>query len=137
MKSNLASSIALVVAGFAAGIAVSNLPRATAATASTAAADLSHKHFTVSIHEVKQEFVFADDFVGHYNKTVTLSDGTVRKIELIPMVHNGMQVVEFKDTGGYTYMGLNGTSTNGTLMVHLSDVDTMHTLMVQEGWPGN
>jgi hypothetical protein len=134
VKSNVTKSVALVVAGFIAGIVASNLPHATAADVTAPTADLTQKHFLVSIDEVKQNFVFADEFVGHYRKTVTLSDGTTREIELVPTVHDGMQVVEFKDTGGHTYMGLNGTTTNGKLMVQVRDVDTMHTLLAQEGW---
>lgn len=124
---------ALVLSGFALGIVASALPRAFA-SATSSTPDLSHKHFLVSIDEVRQNFVFGEDFTGHYTKTVTLSDGSKRRIELTPMVHDGKQVVEFKDTGGLTYMGLNGTTTNGNLMVQLRDVDTMHQLQSAEGW---
>jgi hypothetical protein len=59
----------------------------------------------------------------------------VRRIELTPMVHRGMQVVEFKDNGGVHYMGLDGTTTDGTLMVQVRDVDTMRAVATAEGWP--
>jgi hypothetical protein len=39
------------------------------------------------------------------------------------MIHNGMPIVEFKDTGHLSYMGLNGTTANGTLMVQIRDFD--------------
>jgi hypothetical protein len=135
VKSNIVKSIALVVAGFGVGILVANLPRAAAAGASISSADLAHKQFAVSVDEIKKNFVFADEFTGHYSKTVTLSDGSTRTIDLVPMLHDGMQVVEFKDTGGHSYMGLNGTTTNGKLMVQLRDMGTMRAELKQEGWP--
>lgn len=134
MKSNIVKSIALVVTGFGIGILVASLPRATAAGVAISNADLAHRHFVVSVDEIQKNFVFADDFTGHYSKTVTLSDGSTRSIELIPMLHDGMQVVEFKDTGGHTYMGLNGTTTNGKLMVQVRDMDAMRAQLKQQGW---
>lgn len=128
-------SIGLLLAGFTAGLLVSRLPHAAAASDSVAT-DLSKKEFIVSIDEIRQNFVFGDPFVGHYYKAVTLSDGTIRRIELTPMVRQGMQVVEFKDNRGVGYMGLDGTTTDGTLMVQVRDVDAMRTLATAEGWPG-
>lgn len=134
MKTNIAKGIALVVAGFGAGMLVANLPHATAADVADSV-DLSQKHFLVSIDEIQQNFVFAEEFAGRYSKTLTLSDGTTREIELVPTIHNGMQVVQFKDTGGYTYMDLNGTTTNGKLMVHILDRDAMYAQLAREGRP--
>jgi hypothetical protein len=134
VKSNVVKSVALVVAGFSAGILVTNLPRANATGVATPGTDLAHKHFIVSVDEIRKNFVYADEFDGRYSRTVTLSDGTTRTIELIPMLHDGMQVVEFKDTGGHTYMGLNGTTTNGKLMVQVRDLDAMRAQLKQEGW---
>ena len=134
MKRNLLKSVALLVAGFGVGVLVSHFPVASAAN-TPLAANLSQKQFLASIDEIRQNFVFGDKFSGHYTKTVTLSDGTERQIELIPMIHDGMQVVEFKDNGGHTYMGLNGTTTNGKLMVQLRDVSTMNQQLKAEGWP--
>ena len=125
--------VVLVLTGFAVGVLASNFPRAVASS-SGVAAEVSQKRFLVSIDEVRQNFVFAEEFSEHYTKAVTLSDGTTRNIELTPMVHDGMQVVEFKDTGGHTYMGLNGTATNGKLMVQLRDIETMHQEHKAEGW---
>jgi len=87
------------------------------------AADLKSKRFLVCIDEIKQNFVFGDQWSGNYCRTVTLSDGSVRTIELTPMIRNGTPVVEFKDSGGRTYMGLNSTTTNGNLMVQVLDLD--------------
>ncbi len=134
MESNMLKSLTLVVASFAAGVLITNLPRANATPVITSSNDLTHKNFVVSIDEVKKNFVFADEFNGHYSKNVTLSDGTKRTIDLVPMLHDGMQVVEFKDTGGVSYMGLNGTTTNGKLMVHIYDLDNMHAQLKREGW---
>ena len=125
---------ALVSTGFVLGLGAANLPRAVA-SADTTTTELSQKKFLVSIDEVKQNFVFAEEFSGRYKREVVLSDGSKRTIELTPMVHNGMRVVEFKDTGGHSYMGLNGTTTNGTLMVQLRDVEQMHARSAAEGGP--
>lgn len=123
------TTIALFAA-FAAGIAVTNLPMAHA----NSDADLAQKSFTVSIDEIKQNFVFADEFSGTYMKSVTLSDGTERQIELTPMVHKGMQVIRLKDSGGLTYMGLNGTTTNGTLMIQVRDQEAARAALRAQGW---
>ncbi|MGB6487668.1 MAG: ATP-dependent Clp protease adaptor ClpS [Steroidobacteraceae bacterium] len=87
--------------------------------------DLSRRRFVVCIDEIKQNFVFGATFEGRYARTVTLSDGTTRTIELTPTIRDGRPVVELKDTGGCTYMGLNGTTTNGSLMIQIRDLDAM------------
>lgn len=83
------------------------------------------KQFVVCIDEIKQNFVFGDQFAGSYIKTVMMSNGSARTITLTPMIHNGRPVVELNDTGHISYMGLNGTTTNGTLMVQIRDVEEM------------
>jgi ATP-dependent Clp protease adapter protein ClpS len=85
--------------------------------------DLAKRRLFVFIHEIRQEIVSGDELGQRYTQTVSLSDGSTRTIELTPMFHNGMPVVEFKDTGHLSYMGLNGTTTNGTLMVQIRDYD--------------
>lgn len=89
--------------------------------------DPSQKRFLVSICEIKQEIVFAEEFTGSYAKTVTLSDGTARTLELTPMMKDGKLVLELKDTGRSTYMGLlrvqTGAHTNGNLMVRVIDLE--------------
>ena len=135
MKMRTLHVAALVSAGFVLGLGAANLPRAVA-SADTITDDLSQKKFLVSIDEVKQNFVFGEEFSGSFKREVVLSDGTKRTIELTPMIQDGMRVVEFKDTGGHTYMGLNGTTTNGTLMVQLRDVEQIHAQLAAEGWPG-
>jgi hypothetical protein len=101
----------------------------------TETVDLSKKRFIVCIDEIQQNFVFGDQFAGAYAKTVTLSDGTTRTIELTAMIRNGKPVVEFKDTGFVSYMGLDGTTTNGTLMVQIRDVDSLEAELRAEGSP--
>jgi len=67
--------------------------------------------------------VSGDELGQRYTQTVSLSDGSTRTIELTPIFHNGMPVVEFKETGHLSYMGLNGMTTNGTLMVQIRDYE--------------
>jgi hypothetical protein len=125
--------VAAVLAAFAAGFGAANLPSALATPAS-ADADLEKRTFMVSINEVKQNFVFADTFSGSYSKNVTLSDGTNRQIALTPMTRNGMQVIELKDSGGLTYMSLNGTTTNGNLMIQVIDQAASKAALKAQGW---
>ena len=134
MSCSSIKDIGVLLAGFAAGLLVSRLPHAAAASAPVAA-DPSQKKLKVSIDEIHQNFVFGDLFVGHYVKAVTMSDGSIRRIELTPMFHEGRQVVEFRDNRGVHYMGLNGTTTDGTLMVQIRDVDAMVALAKADGWP--
>jgi hypothetical protein len=134
MKHNAIKGTLLLAAGVAIGLGVSHFPVASAAPG-PGTASLSHQKFLVSIDEVRQNFVFGHEFSGQYSTTVTLSDGSKRHIQLTPMVHDGMQVVEFKDNSGHTYMGLNGTTTNGKLMVHVQDLATMKQRLKAEGWP--
>jgi hypothetical protein len=85
----------------------------------------SNKTFVVSIDEIRQNFVFGDTFSGSYTKSVTLSDGSVREIALRPMMKNGRLVVELKDGTHVSYMGPNGTTTNGKLMINLTEIDLL------------
>ncbi len=135
MPTGIVKSLTLLAAGFGLGFLFSHLPTAFAAGTS-GTSTLSQRQFLVSIDEIRQNFAFGDKFAGHYTRTVTLSDGSKRRIELTPMVHDGMQVVEFKDNRGRSYMGLNGTTTNGKLMVQLRDVDDMNRELKREGWSG-
>ena len=64
-----------------------------------------------------------------------MSDGKQRQIELAPMLHKGMQVVRLQDSGHTTYMSLNGTTLNGTLLVQLRDKETDKASLKAEGWP--
>jgi hypothetical protein len=89
---------------------------------------MSPKRFIVSIYEIRQELVWAEEFTGQYSRSVTLSDGTTRTVELTPVMRDGRPAVEFLDSGQHrTYMGLlpvhTATHTNGTLMVQIVDLD--------------
>ena len=134
MKRNAITGTLLLALGVTIGFGVSHVSVASAASG-TDTAPLSHQKFLVSIDEVRQNFVFGHEFSGQYSTTVTLSDGSKRHIQLTPMMHDGMQVVELKDNSGHTYMGLNGTTTNGKLMVHVQDIATMKQRLKAEGWP--
>lgn len=128
-----------VFAGFVAGLVASNLPPAIAAS-NTAPEELSSKKFDVAIFEVKQKLTpgkfLGTEFSGSYTQTVTMSDGKQRQIELTPMLHKGMQVVRLQDSGHTTYMSLNGTTLNGTLLVQLQDKEATKASLKAEGWPG-
>jgi hypothetical protein len=64
-----------------------------------------------------------------------MSDGSQRKIELTPMMHKGKRVVRLQDSGHTTYMGLNGTTLNGTLLVQLRDKEATKAYLKAERWP--
>jgi hypothetical protein len=93
------------------------------------------KEFIVCLDEIQQNFVFGDQFVDSYTKTVTMSDGSTRTIKLTPMIRDGRPVVELDDTGYITCMGLNGTTTNGKLMVQLRDKEEMRRQLKEQGYP--
>jgi hypothetical protein len=128
-----------VFAGFLAGVVASNLPPAFATPNAAAPEALSNKRFDVAIFEVKQKLTpgafLSEEFSGSYTRTFTMSDGKQRQIELTPMMHKGMQVIRLKDNGGTTYMGLNGTTLNGTLLVDLQDKAASRARLKAEGWP--
>ncbi len=86
--------------------------------------DLANKRFIVSIDEIQQSFAFGEEFAGSYEKTVTLSDGTTRTVQLTPVVRDGQLMIELNDSGHRTYMGTDGTTTNGRLMVQVREIDT-------------
>lgn len=83
----------------------------------------SNKTFAVSIDEIRQNFVFGDTFTSGYTTSVTMSDGSVREIALRPLMKNGHLVVELKDGTHLSYMGPNGTTTHGMLMITLTEID--------------
>jgi hypothetical protein len=92
------------------------------------------KEFMICVDEIKQNFVFGDRFVDSYTTVVTMSDGSRRTIKLTPMVRDGRQVVELNDTGHISYMGLNGTTTRGDLMVQLRDLDEYRRQLEAQGF---
>jgi hypothetical protein len=82
----------------------------------------SNERFAVCIDEVRQNFVFGDLFSNSYTKSVTMSDGSIREITLRPIVKDGHLVIEIRDGDHLSYMGPNGTTTHGKLMIGLSHV---------------
>lgn len=93
-------------------------------------AALSEKRFVVFIDEIQQNFADGDQFSDRYTSTVTLSDGSVRTIELTPVMRHGKWVIELKDTGRRTYMGLDHAVSimiNGNLQVKVFDLDALRT----------
>ena len=139
MKSIPLKTLLGVAAGFVAGIAASNFPSALASTNAAPADVLAKKVFAVELYEVKQKLTpgdfLSEEFSGNYIRTVTMSDGTKRTIELTPMLHQGMNVVRLKDNGGMTYSSLNGSTLNGTLLVRLEDQAASKARLKAEGWP--
>jgi ATP-dependent Clp protease adapter protein ClpS len=100
-------------------------------------ADLSKHRFVVFIYELRETLAFAEEFTGQYTKSVTLSDGTTRNVELTPMMRNGMPVVELKGTGGSNWIGmmrvLTATQTHGKLMVQVLGLDDRDTARAEAG----
>jgi hypothetical protein len=139
MKSIQIKTLLGVAVGFLAGVAASNLPSALASTNASPADELAKKVFRVELYEVQQKLTpgdfLAEEFSGTYTRTVALSDGTKRTIELTPMVHRGMQVVRLSDNGGVTYSSLNGSTLDGKLLIHLSDKAASRDRLKAEGWP--
>lgn len=81
------------------------------------------KRFMVSVDEVKNNLVFAEQFQGGFHKTFRMSDGSERTIRLQPLIHKNERVLALEDNGKMTYMGLNGTTTNGALMVQVRELN--------------
>jgi hypothetical protein len=75
--------------------------------------DLATKRFMVCIDEIQQNFAFGEQFAGRYTKTVTLSDGSARTIELTPMIRNGRPVVELRDTPAWSEITRRGPALPG------------------------
>lgn len=139
MKSIQIKTLLGVAAGFIAGVAGSNLPSALASTNAAPVDELAKKVFQVELYEVKQKLTPGDflteEFSRSYTRTVTMSDGTKRTIELTPMVHRGMQVVRLSDNGGVTYSSLNGSTLDGKLLIRLTDLAASKDRLKAEGWP--
>ena len=101
--------------------------------------DISQKRFVVSIYEIQQELVFAEEFTGRYVKDLKLSDGTSRTVELTALMRDGRPTIELVDTGSRHYMGLvpvrTGAQTNGSLMVRIHDLDDVDAARAE--WRAN
>lgn len=80
------------------------------------------ERFMVCIGEVRKNFVFGDLFSDVYTKSVTMSDGSIREIKLRPTMKDGDLIIEIRDGDHLSYMGPNGTTTHGALMIGLRQV---------------
>ncbi len=89
--------------------------------------DSSEINFMVSVDEVSQKFVFGERFAGQYSRTFTMSDGTERRVTLTPMEKDGRLVVELRDGNQHSYMGPNGYTYNGNLLINLTNVDELES----------
>lgn len=127
MSSSRRSAL-LVATGFVAGLAVS--AGLVFATTSQRTVTPTEHAYTVSLDEVKQNLVWGDEFSTTYTRKVTLSDGSVREVTLRPVVVNGQDEVELtdrcicgqsRDGDDRSYMGPNGTTTDGQLMISVKD----------------
>jgi hypothetical protein len=123
----------IFLVGVGAGLAIANLPAARASVEAPAT-DLAVRQIAVSVDEIKQNFVFAELFKGSYSHTFALSDGSIRAIELTPMVRDGMQVIRLNDTGTVSYMAINGSASNDNLMIKTWDVEAFHNELKAQGW---
>jgi hypothetical protein len=120
-------SFLLVAAGFAAGagtfcaVSVFALP-----SSNSTAYEPSHHTYLVSLDEIRSNLLWGKQFSGEFTSKVTLSDGSVREITLRPVQRDGQEMVELLDKSGHgtfqSYMGPNGTTTDGNLMINVKDV---------------
>lgn len=126
----LSRSVVLVVVGFAAGVATATVSVALAQR--NTYVPWAHT-YSVAVDEVKQNLVEPQLFSNEFHQRVTLSDGTVREITLRSEQENGQPLIEFLDKSSsgtfVSYMGPNGTTTNGTLMVSVKDASAIRTQM--------
>lgn len=125
-------TVVIAVVAFAGGLAVANLPDA-AATASPRQ-DLSTRRFTVVVDEVRKTLVAGDEFSGTYSRTVRLADGTRRLIDLTPVMRDGTQVIRVTDSGRVAYMPINGTLSNGRLVVQVQDTLAFRAMRRTQDW---
>jgi ATP-dependent Clp protease adapter protein ClpS len=86
--------------------------------------ELSKRRFIVSIYEIRQEIVFAEEFSGQYVKTVTLSDGTTRTVELTPTMLGGSTAMQFNDNATPMEFVVTVLGTH----LGLSREDSVHTM---------
>jgi hypothetical protein len=125
-------SFLLVIAGFAAGMVVSTAGFVFASTNGPSTHSSGHAYL-VSIDEIKSNLVPGEVFSGEFDRRVTMSDGSVREVTLRSVTQDGEEWVELIDKSGkgmhHSYMGPNGTTTDGTLMISVKDVAQLQGAM--------
>ena len=112
----------LFLSGLVIGMALDGPQSVRASATETGAIDLADRTFLVNFAEVVQVLELGERFKGSYERSLTLSDGTERHIRLTPMVRDGELWVELRDGEGRTFMGPNGSTYNGDLLINLRDV---------------
>ena len=118
-------SVALITGAMLASVSVA------AATVATTPHDDAIAPYIVSIDEIAQTFVANHLFTGSYATAVTMANGSKRAIKLTPLIKEGMLVVHLEvlidgrsaRPNGNSYMGPNGTTSDGKLMVRLQNPD--------------
>jgi hypothetical protein len=123
-----------IAAGFVAGVACTFAGVTLASSRSVSTIPSSHA-YSVSLDEVKQNLVFAEPFSDIYTNTVRMADGSRRKITLHAVSKNGVPLVELLDQSvdgtRHSFMGRNGTTTDGRLMVSIKDMAELQRDMRQ------
>ena len=120
--SNKTRNVVVPFAMFCAGVTIATIGNSFAAVTAEKLPDYTGASYIVSIDEVKQNFAFGVPMRDTFTKTVKMSDGKERTIELRKVLRNGKTVIEFKDGTGLSYMGIGGTTTNGKLMVSVHKI---------------
>jgi hypothetical protein len=92
--------------------------------------------FVVCVDEIRQNLAFGERFTRCYVGLVTLSDGSQRTIKLTPVVKDGREMLELDDSGVISWIGLDGSQTNGKLMVRVNQVPDMPPAAISVHAPG-
>ena len=125
-------SFLLVLAGFAAGAATFAAGFVVASPGGSADQPSDHA-YVVSIDEIRSNLVPGEVFSGQFTRKVTMSDGSTREVTLRPVRQNGEELVELVDKSAsgaqHSYMGPNGTTTDGTLMINVKDAAVLQAAM--------
>jgi hypothetical protein len=125
-------SFLLVLAGFAAGAATVAAGFAVASPGGSADEPSGHAYL-VSIDEIRSNLVPGELFSEQFTRKVTMSDGSIREITLRPIRQNGEEWVDLVDKSAsgshHSYMGPNGTTTDGTLMINVKDAAALEAAM--------
>ncbi|WP_430391789.1 hypothetical protein [Dyella sp. 20L07] len=125
-------SFLLVMAGFVAG-ATTFAAGFVFASPGAAAVEPSNHAYLVSIDEIRSNLVPGQAFSRELTRKVTMSDGSSREVTLRPVRRGGQELVELTDVSdkgsSHSYMGPNGTTTDGTLMISVKDIAELEAIM--------
>jgi len=112
----------LFLIGLVIGMALDTPQSVRASAPETDAIDPADRTFLVNFAEIVQVLELGERFKGSYERSLMLTDGSERHIRLTPMVRDGELRVELRDGEGLTFMGPNGSTYNGDLLINLRDV---------------